>query len=95
MSLSEAIEDLKAQGYEEDFNLKQNCIECRNGQFKIFHDEFHIDQAIRFDVDTDPADQSVLYAISSSRYNLKGVLVNGYGIYTEEISDEMMEKLRY
>lgn len=48
----------------------------------------------RFDVDTDPGDQSVLYAISSNKYNLKGVLVNGYGIYTEPISDEMLEKLR-
>jgi hypothetical protein len=93
-SLAGAIEGLRKQGYVEDFNLKQNCIECRNGQFQIFHNEFHIDSVHRFDVDTDPGDQSVLYAISSNKYNLKGVLVNGYGIYTEPISDEMLEKLR-
>jgi uncharacterized Fe-S cluster protein YjdI len=94
-TLIEAINDLKTKGYTEDFNLKQNCIECRDGKFKIFHNEFHIDRAIRFDVDTDPADQSILYAISSDKHNLKGLLVNGYGIYTEDISNEMIEKLKY
>lgn len=30
-NLIEAINGLKEQGYVEDFNLKQNCLECRNG----------------------------------------------------------------
>lgn len=94
-TLVETINDLRSKGYNEDFNLRQNCLECRNGHFKIFHDEFHIDQTFRFDVDTDPADQSILYAISSDKYNLKGVLVNGYGIYSDEVSNEMLEKLKF
>ena len=85
---------LKAQGYTEDFNLKQNCIECREGHYKIFHDEFKIDKAFRFDVNEDPADQAVLYAISSEKYRLKGVLVSGYGIYSDPITNEMLEKLK-
>lgn len=95
ISLSDAINDLKAKGYTEDFNLLQNCIECRERNFKIFHNEFHIDQVFRFDVNTDPGDQSVLYAISSDKHNVKGLLVNGYGIYTEDLSNEMLEKLKY
>ena len=84
-SLAEAITALRSDGYTEDFNLKQNCLECRNGQFKIFHDEFVIDHAYRFDVDTDPGDQSILYAISSEKYQLKGILVNSYGIYSDMV----------
>lgn len=93
-NLVEAIADLQAKGYVEDFNLQQNCLECRGGAFKVFHDEFVIDKVFRFDVDTDPGDQSILYAISSDKHHLKGLLVNGYGIYTEEITNEMAEKLR-
>ena len=93
-TLAQTIEALRATGYIEDFNLKQNCIECRAGAYRLFHDEFHIDQVIRFDVNTDPADQAILYAISSEKYGLKGILVNGYGIYTEDLSNEMMEKLK-
>lgn len=93
-NLVEALNDLKAHGYDEDFNLKQNCIECRNRNYRIFHNEFEIDEYHRFDDDTDPSAESILYAISSDKYNLKGVLVNAYGIYSEDITDEMLNKLK-
>lgn len=92
-TLTEAIEGLRKQGYTEDFNLKQNCIECRNGAYKIFHDEFHINKFFRFEGQTDPADESILYAISSEKYQLKGILVNGYGISSEPVTNEMLHKL--
>lgn len=92
-SLIDAIEQYKKEGYTEDFNLKQNCIECRNGQYKIFHDEFLIDKFYRFEEDTNPDEQSVIYAISSDKYKLKGILINAYGIYSEAASDEMLQKL--
>jgi hypothetical protein len=93
-TLTNTLIELKAKGYQEDFSLKQNCLECRESAYKIFHDEFRIDEVFRFDVDTDPGDQAILYAISSEKYGLKGTLVNGYGIYTEALSNEMLEKLR-
>ncbi|MDX2188311.1 MAG: (4Fe-4S)-binding protein [Bacteroidota bacterium] len=93
-TLTEAIEGLRKQGYTEDFNLKQNCIECRNGAYKIFHNEFQIDKFFRFEGNTDPADESILYAISSEKYKMKGVLVNGYGISSEPLTNEMLDKLR-
>ncbi len=92
-TLIDVLNNLKKVGYDEDFNLKQNCIECRNGEYRIFHNEFEVDEYFRFDNDSDPADQSILYAISSEKYNLKGVLINSYGIYSEEITDEMVDKL--
>jgi hypothetical protein len=39
-------------------------IECRDGQYKIFHDEFVADKYYRFDVSSDASDQSIIYAIS-------------------------------
>lgn len=93
-SLIDAIEYYRKQGYVEDFNLKQNCLECRNGQFKVFHDEFNIDKFYRFEEDTNPDDQSIIYAISSEKYDLKGILINSYSIYSESITDEMLNKLK-
>jgi len=89
---SEAINGLRRGGYEEDFNLIQNYIECRN--FKILHDEFHIDKFYRFEGFTDPGDESILYAISSAKYGIKGILVNGYGISADSLSSQMLEKLK-
>jgi hypothetical protein len=93
-TIVEAINLLRAEGYTEDFNLQQNCLECRDGQFRLFHDEFKVDKYFRFEGDTDPADESIVYAISSEKLNLKGILINAYGIYAEPVTNEMLQKLR-
>jgi hypothetical protein len=92
-TLSEAILALKEQGYTEDFNLKENCLECIAGRQELLPHEFNIDKSFRFDVDEDPSDQAVLYAISSEIHSLKGLLVNGYGIYSDDVSNEILKKL--
>ena len=42
---------------------------------------------------SDLDNESILYAISSSQNNMKGVLVNAYGIYSETATTELLEKL--
>jgi len=93
-NLIDAINGLRKEGYTEDFNLEQQCLSCREGQYKIFHDEFVIDKYFRFDVSSDAADQSIIYAISSQKHDLKGILINAYGIYTEPVTNEMLKKLQ-
>ena len=43
---------------------------------------------------TDPADEAIVYAIESTDGTAKGVLINGYGIYTDSLSDQMLKKLK-
>ena len=93
-TLSETMNELRKEGYTEDFNLQQNCLECRNGQFKVFADEFKVDKYFRFEGASNPDDSAILYAISSDSKHLKGLLVNAYGIYSEPLTDEMLEKLK-
>ena len=94
-SLLEALDGLKAQGYTEDFNLKQNCLECGAGKYQLLHDEFHIDQVYRFESNSsDPDEESVLYAISSDKHELKGTLLSSFGIYADPIAEEILAKLK-
>ena len=92
-TLSEAVAALKAQGYSEDFNLKEDCIECGKGAYRYYHNEFHVDKLFRFYGANDPADESVVYAISSADGHIKGVLVNGFGPTSDPLTVEMLEKL--
>lgn len=94
-TLTETMEALRQEGYTADFNLKENCLECGDGKFQIMHHEFEIDKFFRFEGETDPADESILYAISSHKYNLKGVFVNAFGIYSDPVADELMKKLSF
>jgi hypothetical protein len=91
-TLSEAIRALKNKGYDQDFNLHPEWIECAplNAQFKPH--EFHVDEVHRFEGMTNPDDSSVLYAISSGS-GVKGLLVDAYGVYAEAVSQEMLSKL--
>ena len=93
-TLSVAISALKKQGYTIDFNLEKSGIICNEGKHKLSPKEFEIDKSFRFDENEDPSDQSVLYAISSHDHKLKGLLVNGYGIYSDEITNELLAKLK-
>ena len=93
-TLSEAITLLQADGYTEDFNLQTNCVECKNLQLKLSNDEFVVDKFYRFEGDSNPEDEEIVYAISSLKHNLKGTLVSAFGKDADEMSTEIMEKLK-
>lgn len=93
-TLIEAINGLKKQGYTEDFNLKENHIACNTGKYQLSPDDFKVDNVFRFEGNSDPEDQSVLYAISSKKFKVKGLLVNAYGIYSNNEASEIIKKLK-
>jgi len=94
-TLSEAISDLQRLGYVEDFNLKGNCLECRARQMTLFTDEFEVDSTYRFEGESNPDDTSILFAISSEKHHIKGLLVDAYGAYGDSLTMEMINKLKY
>lgn len=94
-TLVEIIDDLRKEGYTEDFNLQENCLECRSGGFELFHHDFQVDKFYRLEGETDPSDEVVIYAISALTNGTKGVLVNSYGIYADSIASGMLEKLAF
>lgn len=89
----EVINNLRKEGYTIDFNLQENCLICNN-DLKVYHDEFMIDRVFRFEGMSDPADEATVYAISAPKHHMKGILVNGAGIYTDNLTDEMLETLK-
>lgn len=92
-TLSEAINDLTKKGYTHNFNVKEDCIECPTLQLKLKPEEFEIDEKYRFEEMSDMDSESVLYAISSKKDDIKGLLVNAYGTYADYASFELVQKL--
>ncbi|MEO7925004.1 MAG: hypothetical protein ABIR30_15085 [Chitinophagaceae bacterium] len=89
-TVSEALNGLKKRGYDLDFNLTENCLVCQDDKFDV--KDFEIVEVYRFEGNTDPSDEAVVYAIESVS-GTKGVLVSGYGISAEGMSAEMAKKL--
>jgi hypothetical protein len=90
VTLTGLLNELHKEGYVEDFNLQPNCLERGIDPAK----DFKIDKVFRFEGDSNPSDSSILYAISSESKQLKGVLVNAYGIYSDPVTDELVNKLK-
>ncbi len=92
-TLSETITGLKKAGYTTDFNILSGTLVCQNADLNLSPEDFKIDKTYRFEGASNPEDQSILYAISSLKSDIKGVLVNGYGISADAASDELITKL--
>lgn len=93
-SLVDALDDLRKRGYEEDFATETACLYCGDLDLRLNPEEFHVDEIYRFEGDSNPDDNVVLYAISAST-GVKGTLVDAYGAYGEHLSFEMAKKLQF
>lgn len=93
-TLSEAVNDLVKRGYVSNFNLKNESVTCVENEISLHPEDFEIDEVHRFEGNTDPGDENVLYAISSGKHNIKGLLVNAYGMYSDSFSGVLISKIK-
>lgn len=94
-TLSEAVNDLVKRGYTADFlvMLENDCLVCNSHSLELSPEEFVIDEIHRFEGMTDPADESILYAISSTQHDVKGLVINSYGADFGYRSSKLVEHL--
>ena len=90
-TVSEAINTLRAEGFVTDFNLQDNCIICSKEKFKV--EELEIVDIYRYEGDSDPSDEAIVYAIES-KSGVKGILVNGYGASSDSRASSIIEKIQ-
>ncbi|MCZ2845603.1 MAG: phosphoribosylpyrophosphate synthetase [Candidatus Bathyarchaeota archaeon] len=92
-TLSQTINILRLEeGYEEDFNLLDERLEIKSRKEEFSVSDFNVDKVYRFEGPSNPSDNSILYAITTNS-GRKGILVDGYGYSSGQISDEMLKKL--
>ncbi|MBL7923641.1 MAG: phosphoribosylpyrophosphate synthetase [Bacteroidia bacterium] len=95
-TVSEALKDLKDRGYTTDFSIlaEQNCLVCNKTTLQLAPEDFEIDEVYRFEGNTDPGDEMIVFAISSGKHAIKGVVVNAYGLYADAAASKIVERLK-
>jgi hypothetical protein len=88
----EAVKGLKQRGYSIDFNLEPGRLVCDQTPLSLSPADFEITEVYRFEGNSDPDDEAVVYAIESAN-GQKGLLVTGYGISADGVGEEMVKKL--
>lgn len=93
-TVTEALNGLKARGYDRNFNIDFDKITCSGTDSCLRPDEFEIVETHRFEGDSNPEDEDVVYAVESRDGKLKGVITSAFGTYADPISDEILQKLK-
>lgn len=93
--LVEATNDLMKRGYTENLSLEGDTVDDKEKKVQMKANDFEIDEFYRFEGASNPDDTSIIYAVSSPKYNLKGVLVNAYGAYANNSESAIEAKLHH
>ena len=88
-----AINGLKAKGYTTNFNIAFDKLMCSENKTCLNPNEFEIVEVHRFEGNSNPADEDVVYAVESINGNIKGVITSAFGMYADNTSTEMIRKL--
>src|ERR1700744_4637478 len=91
-TVTEAVEQLKNQGYTLEFSLKDN--HCVAGDEQYPAGDFEITDLYRYEGASDPADEATVYALANAS-GTKGILVSGYGVSADDVADETLKRLHY
>lgn len=95
MGLQDTIRELQKKGYKENFAPCYDHLTFGSGYIKVYPRDIIFDEIFRFENSSDPDDQSILYAISYPALNIKGLLVESYGLYHDELSNAMIERIKF
>ncbi len=92
-TVTDALNGLKEQGYTLDFNIAFDKLICSQNEICLNPHEFEITAMYRFEGDSNPSDEDVVYAIQSKDGLLKGTISSAFGLYADTVSSEMIKKL--
>lgn len=93
-SLNKTIKDLQVKGYKENFVPAYDHFYYGKDKIELYPYEIFFDEVIRFEDLSDPDGQSILYAISSPAKNVKGIYIESYGLYHDDLSPSMIERIK-
>lgn len=92
-TVTEAVKGLKERSYTIDFNIAFDKLICSENKHCLQPDEFEIVEVHRFEGDSNPDDEDVVYAVESKDSKLKGIITSAFGPYADPVSNSIIQKL--
>lgn len=80
------------EGYTDNLSRTKDLVISKEKHASLKEHNFTVDAVHRFEGQTNPADSSVLYAISSKDGKVKGLLVDAYGVYEQKGENSILQR---
>ena len=92
--LSEAIARLEAAGFGDSFRAEKDGRLWALAAERFFApDALVVEAVVRFEGESDPDEQAILFALRSSAGDVRGTFATGYGVYADPASAEIVRGL--
>lgn len=91
-TLSSCMATLVKKGYTDNFKIEDGKLYAPSTGKSYEAEQLEIDNFYRFEGQSDPGDNSVLYAIKTED-GTRGIIVDAYGTYSDEEHDKFIKKI--
>jgi len=91
-TLADCINKAILQGYTDSFKVTKQGMQTTGGETMYKPENVKVINFYRFEGESDPADNSILYVIETSD-GMKGTLVDAYGAYADETVNKFMKEV--
>ena len=89
--MTETLKQLKKEGFTENFMVRNGSL-MNSSRTILPESKLELLETYRIESDSDPMHQSILYAIHCKAPEMKGVLINSYGSYSDQDTNQFVEK---
>jgi hypothetical protein len=91
-TLSACINKATLQGYTENFEMTETGLKAPSNGHYYQPDQITIVNFYRFEGESDPSDNSILYVVESND-GAKGLIINAYGAYANHKIGEFIKQV--
>ena len=92
-TLSEAVVRLAAAGFLDSFVPEDGRLRALMARRLFFPEELVVEEVVRFEGDSDPGDEAILFALRSHPGDVRGTFATGYGATLDPASAEVVRRL--
>jgi hypothetical protein len=91
-TMVDCIQHLREKGFTKDFSIKNGLLFFPDSDRKYSPEQVKIETFYRFEGDSDPSDNSILYAIITDD-GYKGIISDAYGAYSNEDTGKFIARV--
>jgi hypothetical protein len=93
-TLAQSLERLSAEGYVDGYRAERDGLRSLGDGTIRPPESFRVDEIVRFEGDSDPSDESAVFALSSESGERKGTYTVGYGSLMDALDAAIVRRLR-
>ena len=92
-TVAEALRRLTAGGYPDSYRAEARGLQSRLNGTVHPPDRFRVDEVVRFEGDSDPSEESAVFALTSEADSTRGTYTVAYGPMMDTLDAEMVGRL--